>query len=146
MEIVRTPAGDVVALRGRFDADAVTGAGQQWERLAARARGDVHLDLTEVTFIDCCAIGTITFLFKRLAAQGRQLRLFGASGQPRKLLEFLRIDRVIALAPQRPPGLGVRPNGNGAAAAGRRVRFQTAPAAVRASNQGGEDHAARAAP
>lgn len=145
MEIVRTPTADVVALRGRFDADAVIAAGQRWERLADRSRSDLYLDLTEVTFIDCCAIGTITFLFKRLSAQGRKLRLLGVSGQPRKLLEFLRVDRVIPLLPQPPPGLGVRRNGNGAAA-GRRVRFQPASAAAGTPNQGAADHAARAAP
>lgn len=114
MEIFGTAAGTQVVLRGRFDAEAVMQASARWEQLAETCESDVAIDLSEVTFIDAAAIGTITYLFKRLAARRLGLQLQGVGGQPRKLLELLRVDRVIDMAPApaghvaagpaRPPG------------------------------------------
>src|SRR4051794_35369274 len=102
MEIIETGTGALLAIRGRFDADAVAQAGRLWEQLLDDHAGDVCIDLADVTFIDSAAIGTITYLFKRLAAGRRKLSLVGVNGQPRRLLEFLRIDRVIEITPTAP--------------------------------------------
>ena len=102
MEIVSTPTATIVSLSGSFDADAVAAQGRLWDELPQDSKGDLCLDLTQVTFIDSAAIGTIAFLFKRLATQGRELQLVGVAGQPRSLLKLLRVDRVIAMTPACP--------------------------------------------
>ena len=64
-----------------------------------RPRENVCLDLAEVTIIDSAAVGTIAFLFKRLAARQKRLCLAAPNGQPLELLKFLRLDRVITIRP-----------------------------------------------
>jgi anti-anti-sigma factor len=108
MEMLRTADATVIVLRGRFDTDAVAAEEPCWEQLPDRSEGDVCLDLSHVTFIDSAAIGTIAFLVKRLAVQGRELRLLGVGGQPRSLLELLRVDRAITMTPSQPAQLTAR--------------------------------------
>ena len=60
---------------------------------------DVVLDITGVTHLDGSAIGAFSFLFRRLAAEGRKLRVEGASGQPLRLLRDLGIAPVLGIAP-----------------------------------------------
>ncbi len=55
----------------------------------------VALDLSQVTFLDSSGIGAIVFLFKRLRSKGSDLTIQCVSGQPRELLELLRIDQAI---------------------------------------------------
>lgn len=102
MEILNAPDTTVIVLRGRFDAEAVTAEGAAWDELPDRSRGDLCLDLSKVTFLDSAGIGTIAFLTKRLAEQGRELRLQGVSGQPQSLLKLLRVDRAIPVTPAQP--------------------------------------------
>ncbi|MFG1427261.1 STAS domain-containing protein [Roseixanthobacter glucoisosaccharinicivorans] len=61
-----------------------------FEELGA-ATDDVTLDLSAVDFIDSSGIGGIVYLYKRLRIAGRTLRLRGASGQPRRLINHLRL-------------------------------------------------------
>ena len=56
---------------------------------------EFQVDLSSCGFIDSSGIGTLVFLFKRLVASGRTMRLSGLSGQPLDLITFLRIDQVI---------------------------------------------------
>lgn len=79
---------------GAFDAAAAAAARPQLDQLV-EGNADVLVDLSAVEFIDSSGIGAIVFLFKRLTAKGRQLRLSGVHGQPLQLMEFLRIPRVI---------------------------------------------------
>ena len=54
------------------------------------------------TFIDCAAIGSIAFLLKRLAWHGHTVKLVGPRGQPKQLLELLRIHHAFEILPQQP--------------------------------------------
>lgn len=87
----------LVSLKGCFDEVAVAQWRQWFEDLASTAAKNVCLDLAEVTVIDAAAVGTIAFLFKRLAVRRKQLCLACPQGQPLELLKFLRLDRVIAI-------------------------------------------------
>ena len=85
-----------VQLTGEMDALGCTKIRPQLETLATEhARQQVTLELSKVSFIDSSGIGAIVYLFKRLTAQGGSLRLVGAQGQPRELMELLRIDQAI---------------------------------------------------
>ena len=56
---------------------------------------EVTLDLGEVTFLDSSGIGAIVFMYKRVKAGNRTLKLVEVDGQPRELIELLRIDSAI---------------------------------------------------
>ena len=58
---------------------------------------NVTLDLGSVDFIDSSGVGAIVFLFKRLRALGRELKIYGAHGQPLELIQHLRIDKSISM-------------------------------------------------
>lgn len=108
----------VIVLKGRFDEVAVAERRFWFDRIASEATKNICLDLSEVTVMDSSAVGTIAFMFKRLAARQNRLSLAGATGQPLELLKFLRIDRVIAMrfvsAPH--PGASVKAYGTTAKA------------------------------
>jgi stage II sporulation protein AA (anti-sigma F factor antagonist) len=102
LQIVEAAEGTVVTVDGRFDATAVAEARPLLERIPHESRDDVYIDLSRVTFIDASALGLCVFLFKRLAAERRKLFFTAPIGQPRRLIELLRIDRVIEIRPFRP--------------------------------------------
>jgi anti-anti-sigma factor len=95
--ICRGRDGVTVRLAGRFDADGIAQHRALLQSLAADADCDVYLDLSQVASLDSAAIGIIAFIFKRLAGNRRRLMLVGPRGQPKRLLELLRLDRVIAV-------------------------------------------------
>jgi anti-anti-sigma factor len=90
-------AGAVVTLAGEFNGMAVAQVRPQIEQLLHESQSHVYVDLRDVTYIDAAAVGAFAFLFKRLAAQRKRLVLYGAIGQPRRLLELLHIDRIVEL-------------------------------------------------
>src|SRR4051812_48657875 len=105
----------IVALSGKLDDAAVDEIRPELEQLAVEGRESVYVDLQGVSYIDAAAVGALAFLFKRLVTRGRKLVLAGATGQPRRLLELLRIDRVVESSPGVPVGVlptfGGRPAG-----------------------------------
>ncbi len=92
-----TACGDLILkLYGEFDAEGSAEIRPELEAVAAQnASKHVCLDLQEVVFIDSSGVGAIVFLYKRLRENGRQLAISGAHGQPRELLELLRIHKAI---------------------------------------------------
>ena len=108
MHIIHVADATVIVLKGIVDSIAVAEWWDNTEPLLQHGGGKIYLDLSDVIFIDACAIGSITFLFKRLHAQGRTLHLVGLRGQPKRLLGFLRIDRVIETLPGVPVGYPAR--------------------------------------
>ncbi|MFC3093386.1 STAS domain-containing protein [Alteromonas sediminis] len=59
------------------------------------AQATVELDMSRVTFLDSSGVGLIVFMFKRLKATGGDLKLHSVNGQPRELIELLRIDKAM---------------------------------------------------
>lgn len=105
LQMLRGSGSIVVVLRGRLDDMAVAAVRPQLERIPYAGVRDVYVDLRRVTYIDSAAVGALVFLFKRLVSQQRRLVLAGAVGQPRRLLELLRIDRAIEMSPGLPSDL-----------------------------------------
>lgn len=98
----------VVSLTGEMDAQGCSEIRPALERLLTDAAGrDVSLDIHGVSFLDSSGIGAIVFLFKRLKANGSTLSLCEVQGQPRELIELLRIDTAI------PVGFAVPQNATG---------------------------------
>ncbi len=86
---------------GEFDAASVQEMRPRFEELLETTSRSIVIDMSGCTFLDSSGIGTLVFLFKRLATSGRSLRLGGLAGQPRELITFLRIDRVIDIDDRR---------------------------------------------
>ena len=99
LELITTNDGDlVIELGGDFDAAGSAGIRPTLEDVATQSNPKhVFMDLRGVTFIDSSGVGAIVFLYKRLLENSRQLRLVGAQGQPKELLELLRIHKAIPM-------------------------------------------------
>ena len=84
----------VVSLNGDFDVTSVGSAKPLFEDLAVNG-SDVVVDLSGVRFIDSSGIGALVFLYKRLVAQQHNMVLLGVTGQPKELLDILKITNTI---------------------------------------------------
>jgi anti-anti-sigma factor len=89
----------ILELHGEFDALGSAEIRKELEAIALQTRPElVFLDLQNVVFIDSSGVGAIVFLYKRLREHSRKLEITGAHGQPRELLELLRIHKAIPVA------------------------------------------------
>ena len=77
-----------------LDAGTMTTFRVLFEELAV-ANDDVALDVSDVTFIDSSGVGGLVFLYKRLNASGKRLELSGLAGQPRQLLDHLKLTPIL---------------------------------------------------
>ena len=84
----------VVSVSGDFDVNTVCDARELFETLVVEG-ADVVVDLSAVNFIDSSGIGAIVFLYKRLVAQQHNMALVGVKGQPKELLDILKISQSI---------------------------------------------------
>jgi anti-anti-sigma factor len=105
MKTVHGEAGTVVTLQGKLNDEIIGKMRPHLERIPRECRRDVYVDLTGVIFIDAAAVGALVFLFKRLATHQQKLVLTGATGQPRRLLELLRIDRAVDIRTSLPASM-----------------------------------------
>ncbi len=55
----------------------------------------ISLDIDNVTFLDSSGVGVIVFLFKRLKSSGGSLEISNVNGQPKELIDLLRVSSVI---------------------------------------------------
>ena len=86
----------LMRLIGEFDALGVVEIRPELEQVAESSDPQhIVLDLEEVEFIDSSGVGAMVFLFKRLRAKERSLEIIGVHGQPRELLELLRVHEAI---------------------------------------------------
>ena len=92
-----------LVLRGCLDGRSAPDMLDGMEAMILLNTSDVVLDISGVTQLDGSAIGAFSFLFRRLVAQGRKLRIEGASGQPLRMLRDLGIASVLGIAPPTPP-------------------------------------------
>jgi anti-anti-sigma factor len=66
--------------------------------LAIKARCDVVVDLTGLSFADSSLMIDLAVLARRLRQDGRNLRLRGAQPQVRRLIELMGVHRLPAIA------------------------------------------------
>lgn len=90
----------VIVVEGDFDAEVAGQARDQLENIVNDWFGDVVIDLFKTEFLDSSGIGAIVYLFKRLNARNQRFELSGVIGQPKELIEMLRIDRAIPITGQ----------------------------------------------
>lgn len=85
----------VIHLEGDFDAAAVTETRPDLEDLLNGGARKVVFNLEKLKFVDSTGIGLIVYAYKRLNAEGGQLRIAGASGQPAELISLLKVEQII---------------------------------------------------
>ncbi|MGB1111105.1 MAG: STAS domain-containing protein [Gammaproteobacteria bacterium] len=91
------PETTIFPIKGDFDALAVRRMRDELEQLAEQDSQQVELDLSGLEFIDSAGVGAVVLLYKRLLANGRDLRVRGLSGQPKQLFAKLRMDQTLPI-------------------------------------------------
>jgi anti-sigma B factor antagonist len=96
MKYTRTDNGDETTLRIEGTLDAVTAPELRGvvDELVNESRQSVTLELSSLRLIDSSGVGVIVSLFKRVRANGGQVRVVGLRDQPRAIFRLLRLDRV----------------------------------------------------
>jgi anti-sigma B factor antagonist len=96
MKHSRTDNGNetVLTIEGTLDAVTAPELRTVVDDLVNESRKEVTLDLASLRLIDSSGVGVIVSLFKRVRANGGQVRITGLRDQPRAIFRLLRLDRV----------------------------------------------------
>jgi anti-sigma B factor antagonist len=96
MSYTRTNNGDetIVKIDGTLDAVTAPEFRTLVDELVAENRSNITLELSSLRLIDSSGVGVIVSLFKRVRANGGQVRIVGLRDQPRAIFRLLRLDRV----------------------------------------------------
>lgn len=96
MKYTRTDNGDETTLEIDGTLDAVTAPELRAvvDDLVNERRKSVTLELSSLRLIDSSGVGVIVSLFKRIRANGGQVKIVGLRDQPRAIFRLLRLDRV----------------------------------------------------
>lgn len=96
MKYTRTDNGDETTLEIEGTLDAVTAPDLRSvvDLLVNERRKEVTLELSSLRLIDSSGVGVIVSLFKRIRANGGQVKIVGLRDQPRAIFRLLRLDRV----------------------------------------------------
>ena len=88
--------GDETTLMIEGTLDAVTAPELRTivDQLVNERRPSITLDLSSLRLIDSSGVGVIVSLFKRVQANGGQLKIVGLHDQPRAIFRLLRLDRM----------------------------------------------------
>lgn len=94
------PGATLLALTGALDGECALAQRERFTALAVAGR-DVVLDMTDVSSIDGAGIGALAYLFRRLTAEGANLRIRGVSGKARLHLLKLGLAPVFSVPVRR---------------------------------------------
>jgi anti-sigma B factor antagonist len=96
MSYKRTDNGEVTVVQIDGTLDAVTAPEFRTlvDELVAENRAEITLELSGLRLIDSSGVGVVVSLFKRIRANGGQVRIVGLRDQPRAIFRLLRLDRV----------------------------------------------------
>jgi len=88
--------GDETTLEIEGTLDAVTAPELRTvvDQLVNERRPSITLELSSLRLIDSSGVGVIVSLFKRIRANGGQVKIVGLRDQPRAIFRLLRLDRV----------------------------------------------------
>ncbi|MCP4320908.1 MAG: STAS domain-containing protein [Alteromonadales bacterium] len=87
----------MIKLSGEMDAQGCCKIRPDLEQITLQQQPHIIIDINQVSFIDSSGIGAIVFLFKRLKEQKRSMEIIGVKGQPKELMQLLRMDSAINL-------------------------------------------------
>lgn len=84
----------ILEIDGTLDAVTAPELRAVVDELVAADTKAVTLELSALRLIDSSGVGVIVSLFKRIRANGGQVKIVGLRDQPRAIFRLLRLDRV----------------------------------------------------
>jgi len=92
----RTDNGDESVLRIEGTLDAVTAPELRpaLDALVSENKKKIVIGLSSLRLIDSSGVGVLVSVFKRVRANGGDVRVIGVRDQPRAIFRLLRLDRV----------------------------------------------------
>jgi anti-sigma B factor antagonist len=96
--LVQQAGSALLRLGGELDALSCPELRPVLDMLAEQAKCTVTVDLSELRLIDSSGVGVLVSLYKRVRANGGDVRFEGATAQPLVIFKLLRLDRVFALS------------------------------------------------
>jgi len=92
--------GDVTVLhiRGELDALSCSEIRPVLDSIVENGSRSVMVNLSELRLIDSSGVGAIVSLYKRVRANGGDVRFVGVTAQPLVIFRLLRLDRAFELS------------------------------------------------
>ena len=87
----------ILRLRGELDALSCPELRPVLDGLVQDGRQRVTVDLSELRLIDSSGVGAMVSLYKRVRANGGEVRFVGVTAQPLVIFKLLRLDRAFEL-------------------------------------------------
>jgi anti-sigma B factor antagonist len=81
-------------IEGTLDAVTAPELRPALDALVAENKQKIVIDLSSLRLIDSSGVGVLVSLFKRVRANGGDVRIVGVRDQPRAIFRLLRLDRV----------------------------------------------------
>ena|ERR1051325_4323156 len=94
--VVQDNDATVLKLRGELDALSCPELRPVLDSLVTEGRA-VTVDLSELRLIDSSGVGAMVSLYKRIRANGGDVRFVGVTAQPLVIFKLLRLDRAFEL-------------------------------------------------
>jgi anti-sigma B factor antagonist len=88
----------VLRLQGVLDALSCPELRRVLDALVEERKPAVTVDLSKLRLIDSSGVGAMVSLYKRVRANGGEVRFVGATAQPLVIFKLLRLDRALALS------------------------------------------------
>jgi anti-sigma B factor antagonist len=104
MNFSRIDEGATTTLRVRGELDALSAPTLRplLDELVETDRRDITVDLSGLRLIDSSGVGALVSLYKRIRANGGEVRFAGVTAQPLVIFQLLRLDSVFGLAADAP--------------------------------------------
>jgi anti-sigma B factor antagonist len=96
--LVQESASTVLHVRGELDALSCLELREVLDTLAAQEKCVVTVDLSELRLIDSSGVGVMVSLYKRVRANGGEVKFVGVTAQPLVIFKLLRLDRAFELS------------------------------------------------
>jgi len=88
----------VLRVRGELDALSCPELRPTLDALAAQGRCNIVVDFSELRLIDSSGVGVMVSLYKRVRANGGDVKFVGVTAQPLVIFRLLRLDRAFELS------------------------------------------------
>jgi anti-sigma B factor antagonist len=88
----------VLRVRGELDALSCPELRPVLDVLGQAGKRTVTVDLSELRLIDSSGVGAMVSLYKRVRANGGEVRFVGVTAQPLMIFKLLRLDRAFELS------------------------------------------------
>jgi len=96
--IVQEEGATVLHVAGELDAISSPELRPVLDRIVEEGKRSVAVNLSELRLIDSSGVGALVSLYKRIRANGGEVRFVGLIGQPLVIFKLLRLDQAFQLS------------------------------------------------